>query len=521
MTTISNSTQQIDLRRNALLLGSLSAAIQSILGIVVIGIGLPVLLTTLGKELYGVFAVVSVVSTLGTITSPGISGALLFHVGRADSRTDANHAILGNLTLSLVLGLLGLVGGLLFETTVLEDIFSLAEPLARPNVILYRYLLVCGALTTIGQSFVAMMDVQQKNHLSNFSQFIYSIVYWLLCTAFAALWHSLEALAYAVLIATILWFGLVTVLAIRSWGRIEISGTWRVVGGALVSQVRYGSQLFLAHQMTWLYEPFTKILIANTLGVANVATFDIAVRVKNQIWSVFAKMIYPINPLLASLRSEEQAKLIVTDTSRIILLLIVPISVAFGLAARSLYAAWFGAADHDLVLATVLMTCGHFLSLIGLPMYHFSVARGFAKHIIVVHLSNAVLNGVIYLSCYSFLSFAAAPLANAGATVLSLVYLLGVQRNRFGYVIPKSGNTILQTVVVSFICAVLGVLLVKLLKSDLLVLVLVPSVVAAVALLLYRWQDTFDPVQLELYFGNEGKLAGIVRSLLSRKLSRT
>jgi O-antigen/teichoic acid export membrane protein len=517
MTENPDNASRIGARRKALFLGSMSAVIQSLLGILIVGIGLPVLLTTLGRELYGVFAVVSVVSTLGTITSAGISGALIFHVGGAESRAGANHAILGNLALSIILGLLVFAGGLLFESTILQDVFSLVDPLARSNVILYRYLLVCGVLTTVGQPFVALLDVQQKNHLSNFSQFIYTSAYWSLCTVFAAAWHSLEALAYAVFIATALWFVLVVVLAIRFWGRMEISGNWRSIGKASVSQIRYGSQLFLAQQMVWLYEPFTKVLIANTLGMGSVTTFDIAVRVKNQVWSVFAKMIYPINPLLASLKSNDQLKLLVVDTSRIIFLVMVPISVSFALVTKPFYVLWLGTVDQDLILATVLITCGHFLSLVGLPMYHFSVARGFPKHVLIVHLGSAIVNAGVFLSCYRILGFVAAPIANAAATLLSIVYFLSIQRARFGLVFPEASKTFLQAVAVALGCAVLGVVLKGVVTYDIAAIVLVPSLLAAVTITLYRWQNVFDPLKLTLYLGDHGKLAEIAQRLLCRR----
>jgi O-antigen/teichoic acid export membrane protein len=497
----------------------MSAMIQSLLGIVIVGIGLPVLLGNLGKELYGVFAVVSVVSTLGTITSAGISGALILHVGGAESRAGANHAILGNLALSIVLGLSVFAGGLLFENTVLQDVFSLAEPLARPNVVLYRYLLLCGVLTTVGQPFVALLDVQQKNHLSNFSQFIYTFAYWSLCTTFATAWHSLEALGYAVFIATMLWFVLVTALAMRFWGRIEVPGNWRVIAGAALSQVRFGSQLFLAQQMVWLYEPFTKILIAHTLGVGNVTLFDIAIRVKNQVWSVFAKIIYPINPLLASLKSKDQLKLLVTDTSRIILLVMVPIGVCFALVATPFYALWLRSVDRDLVMATVVITCGHFLSLVGLPMYHFSVARGFPKHILVVHVGSAVANAAVFLSCYRIVGFAAAPIANAAGTLLSLVYLLSIQKGRFGFVFPDAGKTISHAVLAALGCGIVGVILNNVVRSYILILVLTPCMLAAATLLVYRWQSAFDRSQLKLYLGERGKVADLAQCLLCRKQS--
>ncbi len=503
------------LSRRSLIFGSLSGVAQSVAGIVLIGVGLPVVLGCLGRELYGIFAVISAVSTIGNVASTGLNGALIHYVGFSSTREQANSIILGNVLLSIVVASAVLLAGLVLESEVMVYVLGLPMDAFPEALILYRLLLVSGWALTVGQSFVALLDVQQKNYISNACQFIYSGMYWILLVLASLSWPSLRAMGWAVFFSAWLWLALVIVFALRFWGALAFSRSWNQIPTSMLLQLRYGGQLFFAGQLNWLYEPLTKILTANLFGLDVVALYDIGLRVKTQVWSLFWRLIYPLNPYLASIKSETLVRFVVLDLSRMILLGIGPICVGFVVVAPVALSLWLGDIGTDVVFTSLWLTCGHLVSLVGMPMYHFLIARGGAKYVIVVHSINAVANIVLVLALYRLLGFAAIPVSNALATAGSTVYLLWMQKLRFGTVWLDVIGTLSRGVSAVLLCAGLAFFLSVFLRDEV-VSVLSPIAFLTLAAAFYRLTGTFSIDSVQSYVGADAAVSRCLVRMLCR-----
>jgi O-antigen/teichoic acid export membrane protein len=494
-------------RRRNVYLGSASAVFQAAISIGSVGIGLPILLSTLGMRQYGIFSVVSVVSALGTLTSSGLNGALIYYVGVARDRDDANVAILGNLVVSVLAGCTVLCLGLLFEEGILKNLLGVSDFFADQPKLTYRFSMWAGLFLTVGQSFVALLDVQQRNYLSNLLQSIYTVTYWSLCTLFAWLFHSLSHVALASLIAAVAWFLITSWYAIRLWGRLDRFVGWRSLLQSSLSQARYGGQLFLANQMGFFYEPFTKVLVSKFIGVEQVTVFDVALRIKTQVWSLFGRMLYPINPLLARTHDLEEIRLLVTDVSQKLAMIMVPICMIAVAVAKPGIVLWLGNPDPSLPNCAAALTCAHLLGIIGLPMYHFLIAKGYPGKVVIVQLINVAINTAVFFAAIGQIGFTAVPLANGAAAITSLVYLLYLQRHRFDITAMWSKKSLFSLTAVLVGCGSGYLLLASFDPSAVVVLCIYPLIVISTAILVYRLSSLFSESDITRYLGKDSVLS--------------
>lgn len=502
--------------RQSLFLGSASGGFQSIAGFILVGVGLPIFLASLGNERYGLFAVVSVFSTVGNVASTGLNGALIHYVGFAETRQAANRAIWGNIVIAATVGVSVLLVGWILEVVVLESLVGLTPITALEAILLYRLVLISSVALTVGQSFVALLDIQQKNYVANLLQFLYTVCYWVLLVGAVVIWRSLEAVGWAMVVSAYAWLLAVLGFALKSWGALDFGGITLDLWRSVQNQLRYGGQLFVAGQLGWFYEPLSKILMANGYGVEMVGLFDIALRVKTQIWALFWRLIYPINPYLASHHGGESVKFVVLETSRMILVVIPPVCIALAILLQGGIPLWLNVTSQYLAVSTIVMTGGHLLALVGLPMYHYLIASGGARLIIVVHAINAIGNIVLVLSLGQTLGFYVFPIGNALASILSSVFLLTLQRFGFGTLFPDTSYITTRVSVVMITCIGFGLILTAINKSPYVMVIVYPILIVGTSLILYRALGAFRSEQMRRLLGDTSRVAEVIIRFLTK-----
>ena len=496
--------------------GALTAAVQVSTSIAMVAVGLPVVLHALGAERYGIFALLTVISTFGTIVTAGLQGALVRFVGAAQERNEANVVVVSNIILSGVIGLtIGLIG-ILGEDLVLMNLFNLKGSVESGTRILYRMSLISSFLLTSGQTFVGLLDVQQKNYVSNICQVVFTVTYWLFCASAAALWHSLGAIGYAVAASAAVWYVLVVGAAIRNWGRLVFSGAWPSLTRTVKNQALYGGTLLFANQLGFLYEPFTKVLIAHTMGFSEVGVFDIALRVKNQIWSFFARMIYPVSPIMAILHDRERLSFLVADFSSKLVYAVAAPAVVIGLSIGPGLGLWLGNAETSLVMATATITTAHMFSLVALPMYYFLIVQGFAAKTVVAQTLTVIANFVTFFALLGPLGFFAAPLANSVAALVSTSYVFYLQKVEFGRLPLRSMSAGVTLLAIVGVGTLLGIAILWLTKGELAEVVLVIGGVSAVFVLLYRYLNVLSSGDLLRYTDSDSAFQRFLVKVLCR-----
>ena len=284
--------------KRLLLKNSLSGIIQLIITAILTFVSVPVLISKLGLDLYGVFAVLSVISNLSTLADLGMDRALIVYLSKQGKVQESNYDIWVALCIKFFLLVVILALGFIFENFVLFDIFAIPESYRHDSIIFYRLILLSNFFMIMGMSFASILDALQKVYINSLYRLLYSILYWGGIVVFVLWGYGLKEIGFISVLSALIWFIFTVIAAIKFWGKISITGLHNNFNRILEKQLSYSSKIFSASLLSLLFEPLSKVLISNFVGLSCVALFDIALRIRGQIASLFSKAIYPLGHIL-------------------------------------------------------------------------------------------------------------------------------------------------------------------------------------------------------------------------------
>ena len=139
--------------KKLLLRNSLSGIVQLAITAVLTLISVPVLISNLGLNLYGVFAVLSVVSNLSTLADLGMDRALIVYLSKQGRSQESNYDIMIAAGIKLLLLCIIIGIGILFEHFFLIKLLAIPQEYYRESRIFYRLILVSNFFMILGMSF--------------------------------------------------------------------------------------------------------------------------------------------------------------------------------------------------------------------------------------------------------------------------------------------------------------------------------------------------------------------------------
>jgi O-antigen/teichoic acid export membrane protein len=164
--------------KNTLVINSAIGILQFILTAILTLLSVPVFINKLGLELYGIFALVSVIGNLNLLSNFGLNSALLVYVAKQGKCRESDHDILATQIIMLAIMTLFITATVILKENIVLNLFSIPTKYSSDSGKLLIYLVFANALLLLGQTYTAVIDAQQKIHLTNICQFIYSLVYW-------------------------------------------------------------------------------------------------------------------------------------------------------------------------------------------------------------------------------------------------------------------------------------------------------------------------------------------------------
>lgn len=488
--------------RNAILKGSLTGVAHSGLTALLVVVAVPLFIHTLGGEAYGLFSLLGVVGNLNTVANLGLNASLVRFLAEHGKTRESDHVIALTFAILLVVLTPLLAGGFVFEREILRGILSIPERHIDGALWLYRTMFVSSAIVLLGQTFGAILDAQQKVHLTNIAQMVYSVLYWGLILVALATGSGLDAIGTVVLVSSIVWCSLVTFLAYRTWGGVSLSGIVSSGRRLAAGQLSYGLQLYSAGVLSLLYEPLTKVVVAWMFGVREVGILDIGLRARNQIQGLIARLFYPLYPLLARLQDREKVRTMILDIEQKTVFLVFPV---IGMVVLAASPAVHLAFDHDtaMITATIVWLVSAFLlgSTTVTPFYQYLMAKGHASLTVFLQAINVIVSVVILLAFGPRLGYAAV-IASAAAAILSSGILSFALQYRMLGIAPFATARQALVVAGTFLFAVFGGFLAGLLMESILWKLLVPpAVVLAASIMAYRRSALVTPSDIARYLG--------------------
>lgn len=282
--------------------GSITGLVQLIFIAALALVSVPILITRLGAEAYGVFAVTSLTLTLPIFTSLGLTRSLVKFLSQQGKSPGSNNDIV--VAVSLFAGFtLSVMASLFFSRTlVVNTLFGIPPPFQAQAGTLF--LLLLGALLplALGQAANAVIAAMQRVWLSNLLMMIYNALFYGSMIILLMLGYGLVEIGLGILAAALAWMLLSCGFALHHWGSLRTGGLALQFRPLIKKHLGYGLRVYLAEGVAWFVEPVSKILLSNFIGITEAGYFDIAIRVKAQFQGLLTRLLDPFFPYISKVQ---------------------------------------------------------------------------------------------------------------------------------------------------------------------------------------------------------------------------
>lgn len=503
---------------NKLIKNATVGIIQFVLTAILTLLSVPVFIHKLGLEQYGIFAIISVIGNLNLLTNFGLNGALMVYVAKQGKGRESDHDIAA--TQIVMLGIMTVFVStiLIFKEQIISGMFSIPARYGTDSEKLLICLALANAILLVGQTYTAVIDAQQKIHLTNISQFIYSLIYWVGMITAVSLGGGLISIGIIAMSAAIIWFVLVFVLFRLSWGRLSLKGLKSQLKKSVKKQLSYGGKIYLSGMAGFMFEPLSKILLSNFVGLNAVGLFEIGIKIKGQINGILSKAFYPFLPFIANSPDNEHLKSKVFDFSKKIQLVVLPVSIMIAFILTILTKLWLGAENYEQtsVFAITLTISMLLFSPPILPVYQYFAAKNKADKNIWIQFSSVIVNVVIFFALYKILGLYTILVSNTLAFIAS--YAIG---NYYQYKFLEINHSelsyylklLLYFTIIFITCSLIRYFI----PVSPLDLFIFPLIVGTSFIWFVRSQNLISKNDLELYFGTIPFLKKQLNHILIRR----
>jgi len=494
--------------KKVLIKNSLSGIIQIVVNMILVFITLPVFIKMLGIDLYGIFSLVLVIGSLNTFTNLGLNNALLKYIAEQGRSVESNIDIVVAILIIILFVTPFTVIAIVFKNFVLLNILSIPFEFLQSTSNLFIWVLFSNFILMLGQVFKSILDGLQKIYVSSLLQVLYNILYWGLILIAVLLGYSLNGIGIAIFIASIFWFIFTVGSALKFWGKIILPKFSKNVKVSAKKQLSYGLKIYSSGLISFLYEPLTKILASHFLGVSAVAFYDIALRLRWQLWGLISKIFYPLFPFIAEQQDYSRIRKYVHDLEQKAIVLIIPIIVLAIFIMQPVISLWIGNNVEIIATTAIFIITAHLIgSSTVIPNYQFLMAKDHADKTIVLQLSNVFFNVLFFLSTVYFIGYYALIVGNVAAILSSFLLSLYYQNKYLNSLIFDNIMQLLKLILAFVILLLINLPLAFYITSAQLKIIMVVSITITTTLFLYKYLKLITSEDITRYFGKNNFFA--------------
>lgn len=413
--------------------GIVSAFVFSFGNILVNLVSYPFFLRYLGAENYGLWATLGIVVTLSALGGLGLDNALTKFIAE-----EYEHRRFGAIAeyFSATLILCAIVGALIFGGVMALQSFlfqilniqgeylSIAHSLL-PWVVLLSIIIY--ASETLGGILRGLSRTDLANYYFLFSKILFIVVAFRLlikdCGIWALLWSQMVSnLAYGLL---------------SYYQSCRITHSWlfspKLPGVQYFKRlIGFGGTMTLSKFISMLLVPFNKAMIAGTVGLGEVAYFEIVIRMVAQIRNVFNFALMSIIPDISRAAAAHDYPMIRATLAkgyRLILFLGIPSFMLLILCSPYILKIWLAdSCTREIIFSFQIILGGYLVNLFSIPVYYTLMGMGKVKLCFLSSLLQSLFNGIIvvvglfFYSGYNLYVFSYAAAITLAAAVLIIIF---------------------------------------------------------------------------------------------------
>jgi O-antigen/teichoic acid export membrane protein len=488
--------------KNILIKNSTVGLLQFILTAILTLVSVPVFIHKLGLELYGIFAVVAVIGNLNFLTNFGLNSSLLVYIAQQGKSKESDYDIAVTQVLILSIIVLFIVIVVIFKEVIVRNIFSIPDRYSLQSQLLLVYLVIANGILLIGQTYTAVIDALQKIYITSILQFVYSTIYWVGIITVVALGGGLASIGIMALVAAITWLIIVFIISRQLWGKMELKGLRNEFHRIAKKQLTYGAKIYASGLVGFMFEPLSKILLSNFIGLNAVAFFEIGSKLKGQISGILTKLIYPVLPFIANSLDNSNLKTKVYDLSKKLQLIVVPLSIVMGFILTILIKFWLGKSDYEIssVFSITMSVTVLLFSVPILPIYQYLAAKNLADKNMWIQFSAVTINIIVFFAFYKTIGLYSILVSNTLAFLASFslgnYYQIKYLHVKFKLELPYY----IKIIAYSVVCTSVSLIIRYFIPVGLWDLIIYPSLVVVSFTFYVRWAKLITSEDLDQYF---------------------
>lgn len=501
--------------RKLLVKNSLSGIVQSFINMALVFTAIPVFIKVLGPKEYGVFSLIIVLGNLNVFTNLGLTSSLIKFLAEQGKVRESNYDIVVSFLLTFIILLPFTILALYCNKFILLNILKVPMNLFGEARWFYFFILGANFFLMIGQVAKAVLDSGQRIVTTNLLQILYNFIYWGLILMVLLLGYHLPQVGMVSFLAAFIWFISITYKSLKYWGKFSLSGIGQNYRRITKKQISYGAKIYTGGLIGFFYIPLTKILISHFIGVTEVGFFDIGLRFKNQLWGIISKVLYPLYPLISSLKDRAKIRLLVHDLEQKTFFFVIPAITIVIFVTYPFIRLWIGQ-NVQIISITIIFIVSAFLSasITVLPNYQFLLAKGHAEKTIILQGSNVFFNALIFFATFKWLGYYAVVAGNVSAILSSFILSLYYQKRYLNSLIFDKWQQIGKLSILTGVNITLGYLINLILISDWSKIIIIPVTLSLSSLLLFRYLRLFTEDDILRYAGNNRRIKVIGAKVL-------
>ncbi|MBP9211331.1 MAG: oligosaccharide flippase family protein [Bacteroidetes bacterium] len=414
--------------KRKILVNSTAGVVQVAVNIIVTFLSIPIYYAYLGGEMYGVYSVITAVGIIGNFINFGFNISIIKFLSEQGRCAESDRDIFTAVTLAGGLVSMVVMGGIVFRHEVLADVLRIPSQLQTADVYgFYTAVLISNIFMFLGEIPSAVLDSQHKIYITNVLQMVNIVLNRGGGAVAVMLGAGIAGVGQMYLAASLSWFALLLFYFFRHWEFTSFRGLLYRFPASVKKQVAYGYKVLLTGISGFFYEPFMKVLISRYIGIAEVGMFDIAFRLKNIVWNVMVKALYPITPLIARYTDAAAVRMLVDRVSRMLLMVSLPLIAMLLSMTDEIIGLWLGEGQEMIIRSTKIIIGAHLVLISSIPAYQYLQIKDHPEKNFYIQLLNAILSFTYFMIMVPHWGYIAAVIAFVSAVLTTNALMIFFQ----------------------------------------------------------------------------------------------
>jgi len=366
----------------------------------------PYSLHILGKERFGLWALISVITSFATLTNLGFDQALVKYIAEDYKQRDiVSIKRMVSTTLPIYVLSIGTASVAIFLSVefIAISIFNISGGLLQEFSFVLKGIIIAFFFRTVFSVFRSVLIGMQRYDLDNINLIITRIVSLIGVYLFLGFGFGLKGLVYNNYIISFLAIALNLFFVRAKLKQIPFS-IHEFSLFELKRIFKYSINVFSSSIINMIQEPVIKTAITNLNNLTFVTYYDIGNRIPSMLKNSFGSAMDVIIPASAVMNLEGTTKnrSFYITVQRLIMLIALPSFVLIGLIAKPFIYLWLGSGYDHVVTSLYLLLFVHFLGLSATPAVKFFLGIGKP---IFTFLDSIISVGILVILIFPFSSF--------------------------------------------------------------------------------------------------------------------